>query len=134
MRNVAIRFCYLFLATLLGSALFADTLPRPIGVAFDKGALLTVAGYTGASPLSGFPVLVRIKVNSPAGFFYTDLHSQTDGADIAFVPVHSGVSCGEFKYGVDGAPLADGASLSAARQILLDLNGYGGRALFINLR
>ena len=85
MRNVAIRFCYLFLATLLGSALFADTLPRPIGVAFDKGALFTVAGYTGASPLSGFPVLVRIKVNSPAGFFYTDLHSQTDGADIAFV-------------------------------------------------
>jgi len=44
------------------------------------------------------------------------------------------VSCGEFKYGVDGAPLADGTSLSAARQILLDLNGYGGAPLFIHFR
>ena len=53
---------------------------------------------------------------------------------IGTVPVHSGVSCGEFKYGAGGAPLADGTSLSAARQILLDLNGYGGAPLFIHLR
>jgi len=85
MRNVAVRFCCLFLATLLGSALFADALPRPVGAAFDKGARFTVAGYTGSELLTNFPVLVRIKVNSPVGFFYTDLHSQTDGADIAFV-------------------------------------------------
>ena len=84
-RNVAIRFRYLFLATLLGSALFAEALPSPTGFSFDKGVLFTVAGHTNSVPLSGFPVLVRIAPNSPVGFYYTDLHSQSDGADIAFI-------------------------------------------------
>ena len=76
------------MATILSCALAAPcalALPGPSSAAFDKGALFTVAGYTGSSPLSGFPVLVRIAANSPSGFSYADLHSQTDGADIAFV-------------------------------------------------
>ena len=44
-------------------------LPGPTSVAFDKGALFTVDGYTNSVPLSGFPVLVRIAANSPSGFF-----------------------------------------------------------------
>ena len=46
--NVAIRFRYLFLATLLGSALFAEALPSPTGFSFAKGAKFTVADYTKA--------------------------------------------------------------------------------------
>ena len=63
----------------------ALALPGPTSASFDKGALFTVAGYTGSSPLSGFPVLVRIADNSPVGFSYASLHSPTDGDDIAFV-------------------------------------------------
>ena len=69
----------------LSSLSAAAALPRPSGVAFDKGAPFAVNGYAGSTPLSGFPVLVRIAANSPVGFYYTDLHSQSDGADIAFV-------------------------------------------------
>ena len=69
----------------LSSAIAAAALPQPSSVAFDKGAPFTVDGYTGSSPLSGFPVLVRLAANSPVGFYYTDLHSQSDGADIAFI-------------------------------------------------
>ena len=60
-------------------------LPRPTAAAFDKGATITVSGYTGSAPLSGFPVLVRIAAGSPAGFAYSDLHSSSDGADLAFI-------------------------------------------------
>ena len=42
---------------------------------------------------------------------------------IGVVPEHGGVSCGAFKYGVGGEPLAEGAELSTARQLLLDLEG-----------
>ena len=61
------------------------TLPGPTGASFAKGAKFTVSGYTGASALSGFPVLVRIAENSPVGFSYNDLQSKTTGDDIAFV-------------------------------------------------
>ena len=70
---------------LLGLAAPALALPGPTGFTFDKGAMFTVSGYTGASTLSGFPVLVRIAENSPSGFSYDDLQSKTTGADIAFV-------------------------------------------------
>lgn len=50
--------------------------------------MFTVAGYTGSSPLSGFPVLVSISTSSPAGFAYTDLHSQSDGADLCFIDMN----------------------------------------------
>ena len=61
------------------------TLPRPTAAAFDKGATITVSGYTGSASLAGFPVLVRISAGSPAGFAYSDLHSSSDGADLAFI-------------------------------------------------
>ena len=67
------------------AAFTAQALPRPTSAAFAKGALFTVAGYTGASTLSGFPVLVRIAENSPSGFSYDDLQSKVTGDDIAFV-------------------------------------------------
>ena len=72
-----------FLASL--AAYTAQALPGPTSAAFDKGALFTVAGYTGSTTLSGFPVLVRIAENSPSGFSYDNLHSKSTGADIAFV-------------------------------------------------
>ena len=71
-----------FFALLMAST--AQALPGPSSASFDKGALFTVAGYTG-STLSGFPVLVRIAADSPNGFSYADLHSPTTGDDIAFV-------------------------------------------------
>jgi len=72
-----------FLGALFSLTLFA--LPQPQDAEFDYGAKLTVAGYSGSSPLAGFPVLVRIAAGSPSGFSYDDLHSKSDGADIAFV-------------------------------------------------
>ena len=64
-------------------------LPGPTSATFDKGALFTVAGYTGASTLSGFPVLVRISDDSPSGFHYSEMQhanaTDKDDIDIAFV-------------------------------------------------
>lgn len=80
-RNLKTISC--FLCTLFSLTLFA--LPQPQGAEFDAGVKFTVAGYTGSSPLAGFPVLVRIAANSPSGFSYDDLHSKSDGSDIAFV-------------------------------------------------
>ena len=65
-------------------------LPGPTSASFAKGVKFTVAGYTGSSTLSGFPVLVRIAENSPYGFSYDDLHSKSDGDDIAFVDMDGG--------------------------------------------
>ncbi len=76
-------FISAFLASLV--TFTAQALPGPTSATFDKGALFTVAGYTGASTLSGFPVLVRIAENSPSGFSYDNLQSKSTGADIAFV-------------------------------------------------
>ena len=82
MKRPFLLFVLLALASL---SLPALALPGPIGFTFDKGAMFTVAGYTGASTLSGFPVLVRIAANSPSGFSYDDLQSKSTGDDIAFV-------------------------------------------------
>ena len=79
--NLKIISC--FLGALVSLTLFA--LPQPQGAEFDYGAKLTVARYSGSSPLAGFPVLVRIAAGSPSGFSYDDLHSKSDGADIAFI-------------------------------------------------
>ena len=87
--NMKITYCISAFLTLL-STFMAQALPGPSGVSFDKGALFTVAGYTGASTLSGFPVLVRIAENSPSGFSYDDLQSKSTGADIAFVGMDGG--------------------------------------------
>ncbi|MBR1920541.1 MAG: hypothetical protein IJ829_00900, partial [Kiritimatiellae bacterium] len=44
---------------------------------------------------------------------------------IGTVPEHDGASCGSFKYGLNGAALEEGDDPSTARQVLLDLKGYG---------
>ncbi len=68
----------------------AQSLPRPTGASFAKGAVFTVQGYDRTEPLSGFPVLVRLAENSPSGFAYNDLlnggsAASFDDIDIAFV-------------------------------------------------
>ena len=79
------------LSVLLGAQLFAEesSLPQPKSASFEKGAMFTVADYEGSSPLSGFPVLVRIAENFPSGFSYTNLHNgiaaDLNDVDIAFV-------------------------------------------------
>lgn len=75
----------LALATAFATSPAMATLPGPTSVTFAKGVKFAVAGYAGASTLSGFPVLVRIAENSPSGFSYDDLQSKSTGADIAFV-------------------------------------------------
>ncbi len=47
-----------------------------------KAADITVSGYSGASPLANFPVLVRISPERISGFSYADCAA--GGADIAF--------------------------------------------------
>lgn len=74
-----------FVFLLASLSLHAFALPGPTSASFAKGAKFTVSGYTGASTLSGFPVLVRIAENSPSGFSYDDLQSKATGDDIAFV-------------------------------------------------
>ncbi|MBQ3811572.1 MAG: hypothetical protein II839_12235 [Kiritimatiellae bacterium] len=76
------RFVLLALAAF--AAVSDAALPRPIGFSFAKGAKFAVAGYSGSVPLTGFPVLVRVRANSPEGFSYADLSSST-GADLCFV-------------------------------------------------
>jgi hypothetical protein len=58
-----------FVAMFISSARAA--LPGPTSATFAKGAKFTVAGYTGESTLSNFPVLVRISDDSPSGFYYS---------------------------------------------------------------
>ena len=47
-----------------------------------RQALVTASGYTGASTLANFPVLVRISPSAISGFTYTDCAA--GGADISF--------------------------------------------------
>ncbi len=51
----------------------------------QKAADITVSGYTGASTLENFPVLVRISPTRISGFSYADCAS--GGADISFTDV-----------------------------------------------
>ena len=64
-------------------------LPGLESVAFAKGAKFAVAGYAGAEPLAGFPVLVCISNNAPAGFSYADVRNASaadrNAIDLAFV-------------------------------------------------
>ena len=61
------------IAVLLASSLCATP---------QKSVDITVSGYTGASPLANFPVLVRISPERISGFSYADCAA--GGADIAF--------------------------------------------------
>lgn len=79
------------LSAILCCAALHAALPGPSSAVFAKGAKFTVSGYTNelgvarSTVLTGFPVLVRIADDSPTGFSYGDLHSPTNGDDIAFV-------------------------------------------------
>ena len=56
---------------------------------------------------------------APAGFSFANLDE-----GLGTVPSHKGEALGAFQLGAGGAPLAEGAAESTARQILLDLRGY----------
>ena len=60
----------------------------------------------------------NVLVQTTAGFYSTVL------SDSVFtVPERDGSPTGAFKWGVEGVPLAEGAELSTARQLLLNLEG-----------
>ena len=59
--------------------------PVPVDpAAFAKNLAFSVSGYTGASTLTNFPVLVRLAEDSPDGFRYADLADGTTGSEIRF--------------------------------------------------
>ena len=64
-------------------------------------------------------IVDNVLVTTAFGFEFANM---VEG--IGNVPRHGGQPVGAFKYGVDGVPLEDGAALSMARQILLDLRGF----------
>ena len=64
------------------AASIAILLAMSISAAPQKAVDITVSGYTGASPLANFPVLVRISPELISGFAYADCAA--GGADIAF--------------------------------------------------
>ena len=75
-----------FLACASTLAARADSIPRPAGATFARGALFMVDGYAAGRPaLDGFPVLVRLSAGSPSGFAYSQLQSPSTGADLVFV-------------------------------------------------
>ena len=82
-----LTFCgaVLAAAVALAAAPASAALPSPNGATYAKGAMFTVGEYSGSDPLPDFPVLVRVSENSPSGFSYSDVMSQPDGADIAFI-------------------------------------------------
>ena len=59
-----------------------------------------------------------VVVSTSAGF-----NADVIADGIGTVKTRKGVDCGGFKYGVNGEPLAEGAALTTARQILLDYDG-----------
>ena len=69
----------LVLAALLAPAARAVQLDA---TAFDRRVPITVSGYTGASPLTNFPVLVKLAADAPTGFVYGDCAE--NGADLRF--------------------------------------------------
>ena len=54
---------------------------------FSRAAVFTVNGYAGGTPLTNFPVLVKIAAGSPSGFDYADLNFSAAGEehDLGFV-------------------------------------------------
>ncbi len=68
----------------------------------------------------------NVLVQTTAGFYSTVL------SDSVFtVPERDGSPTDAFKWGVEGAPLAEGAELSTARQLLLNLTGHAQGVLFL---
>ena len=95
MRKDNMKIVSCVIAALFGLPLFATTtLPEPTSAHFNKGVKFAVAGYTGESPLSGFPVLVRIANNPSVGFSYEAVNKRNaadlDDIDIAFIDMDGG--------------------------------------------
>ena len=67
----------IFFAVFAAAAAMADALDTTL---FAKKSVMTISGYSGSTTLANFPVLVRLKANSPDGFDYADV---TNG-DIRF--------------------------------------------------
>ena len=74
------------------AALFATVAPMARGDladivpdGFARATEFTVNGYNGTTPLTNFPVLVKISAGSPTGFKYSDLMFPDTGDDLGFV-------------------------------------------------
>lgn len=70
--------------------------------------------------------IVIVDSATPGGISTSEV---ADG--IGAVLTRRGKPCGEFAYGVDGEPLAEGADLSTATQILLGVQGQNGATVLI---
>lgn len=57
---------------------------------FGRGVKFTVAGYTGTTELTNFPVLVRLSEGAPVGFSYADFYGEK-GSDIVFLDAEGNV-------------------------------------------
>ena len=68
----------------------------------------------------------NVLISAAAGFYTNNMVEA-----IGTLPTHDyhdgqgEIPCGAFIWGKDDAPIADGADITTARQILLDLHGYG---------
>ena len=69
----------------------------------------------------------NVLIQTTAGFYETVL---SDNSTFT-VPERDGSPTGAFKWGVGGAPLAEEAELSTARQLLLNLTGHAQGVLFL---
>ena len=69
----------------------------------------------------------NVLIQTTAGFYETVLGDSTSFT----VPERDGSPTGAFNWGKNNAPLADGAELSTARQLLLNLTGHAQGVLFL---
>lgn len=76
MKSSLCALAALFLASFAANATELDT------TLFAKKSVMTISGYSGSTTLANFPVLVRLKANSPSGFDYADCAA--DGSDLRF--------------------------------------------------
>ncbi len=76
------RKCALSALASLLMAAFAPLSALAISLTGDYSVTFTVSGYQGSETLENFPVLVRLKDDSPTAFHYVDCSA--DGSDIYF--------------------------------------------------
>ena len=76
MKSSLCAFAALLFASFAANATELDT------TLFAKKSVMTISGYSGSTTLANFPVLVRLKANSPDGFDYADCAA--DGSDLRF--------------------------------------------------
>ena len=73
-------------------------------------------------------IVNNVLVQTTAGFYSTVLSDS-----VFVVPEINGATAGSFKWGVGGQPLAEGAELLTARQILLDLQGRSAEPVALTI-